>query len=89
MPPSLNTSFFRQKIKTHQAKIMKNRALIDLDWAGRIIRSDKGGHIQQSLSKIVGRLSLYEHRWQKNQRAMPTLSSSLILSLATILSLGY
>ena len=68
---------------------MKNRTLTGLDWAGRIIRSDKGGHIQQSLSKIVDRLSLYDNRWQKNQRGMPTLSSSLILSLVTILSLGY
>jgi len=34
-----------------------------VDWTGTIIRNDKRGHIQQSLPKILDRLSLDEHSW--------------------------
>ncbi len=34
-----------------------------VDWTGRVIRDDKRGHIQQSLPKILDRLSLDEHSW--------------------------
>ena len=36
-----------------------------VDWTGRIIRDDKRGHIQQSLPKILDRLSLDEHSWSE------------------------
>ena len=36
-----------------------------VDWTGRIIRDDKRGHIQQSLPKILDRLSLDEHSWKE------------------------
>ena len=35
-----------------------------VDWTGRIIRDDKRGHIEQSLPKILDRLSLDKHSWQ-------------------------
>ncbi len=36
-----------------------------VDWTGRIVRDDKRGHIQQSLPKILDRLSLDQASWKE------------------------
>jgi hypothetical protein len=37
-----------------------------VDWTGRIIRSDKGGHIEKNLPPILARLEISADQWCLN-----------------------
>jgi len=52
-----------------------------VDWTGRIIRSDKRGHIDNTLPPILDRLQISAEQWRKNNTQFesihPTRSDSI------------
>ena len=65
VPQKLLLHFENRLVNAPQTSILFNfkEYLILVDWTGRIIRSDKRGHIEKALPPMLARLQITADQW--------------------------